>query len=224
MCNGYTQRQICFMNRIQQLWGQHVYWTRSFIISTAAGSGDLEPVTHRLLQNPKDFAQLLAPIYGEKTAGQFQELFTQHLLIAADLVNAAKNADVSKADAARKRWYANADEIAGFLSCINPCWSQATWKKMLYSHLEMTEKEAALRLQGNYTADIAIFDRIADEAMKMANYMFCGIIKQCKRENPGNRSGRTGGAASDAWLCRTPQKNKKRRGIPFGSPGFAASA
>ena len=41
----------------------------------------------------------------------------------------------------------------------------------------MTEEEAMLRLQGNYTADIDVFDSIEDEAYKMADYMFCGIIK-----------------------------------------------
>ena len=84
------------MNQLQQLWQQNVYWTRFFIISTAADLDDLKPVTNRLLQNPKDFAQLLAPIYGIKAACQFQELFTQHLLIAADLVNAAKNGEAEK--------------------------------------------------------------------------------------------------------------------------------
>ena len=49
---------------------------------------------------------------------------------------------------------------------------------MLYSHLEMTEKEATLRLEGNYTADIKTFDAIEKEALKMADYMFCGIIRQ----------------------------------------------
>lgn len=178
MCNGYTQQQICLMNQTRQLWEQHVYWTRFFIISTAADLHDLEAVTNRLLQNPKDFAKLLQPIYGVKIAGRFQELFTQHLLIAADLVNAAKNAEVSKANDARKRWYENADEIAGFLSSVNPCWDEAKWKTMLYSHLEMTEKEATLRLRGNYAADIQMFDNIENEALKMANYMYCGIIKQ----------------------------------------------
>lgn len=149
-----------------------------FIISTAADLHDLEAVTNRLLQNPKDFAKLLQPIYGVKMAGRFQELFTQHLLIAADLVNAAKNAEVSKANDARKRWYENADEIAGFLSSVNPCWDETKWKTMLYSHLEMTEKEATLRLRGNYAADIQMFDNIENEALKMANYMYCGIIKQ----------------------------------------------
>ena len=85
-----------------------------------------------------------------------------------------KNADI-----ARKKWYKNADEIAGFLHCVNHCWSEEKWKDMMYSHLEMTEKEATLRLNGKYTADINIFDDIENEAFKMADYMFCGIIKMC---------------------------------------------
>ena len=130
-----------------------------------------------MLQNPKDFASLFMPIYGIKLAGEFEELFTQHLMIAGDLVNAVKNGEADKADLARKRWYKNADEIAEFLSSINPCWSEAKWKDMLYGHLRMTEKEATLRLQGNYATDINVFDDIEAEAFKMADYMFCGIIK-----------------------------------------------
>lgn len=90
MCE-YTQRQVCLMNQMRKLWEQHVYWTRFFIISTAADLGDLEPVTKRLLENPGDFAQALTPFYGEEVSDCFKNLFTQHLLIAADLVNAAKS-------------------------------------------------------------------------------------------------------------------------------------
>ena len=147
MCNSYTHQQICLMNRVRQLWGQHVYWTRFFIISTASDLGNLEPVTKRLLRNPKDFAKLLAPLCGKRMADRFEDLFTQHLLIAADLVNAAKNGDADKVASARTKWYENADEIAGFLSSVNRCWNEAKWRDMLYSHLEMTEKEASLRLQ-----------------------------------------------------------------------------
>lgn len=179
MRNGYTQKQMCFMNQIQQLWAQHVYWTRFFIISTAADLSDLEPVTNRLLRNPKDFAQLLAPVYGMKTAREFQELLTQHLLLGGDLVNAAKNGESEKANCIRKKWYQNADEIAAFLASINPCWKETKWKDMLYSHLEMTEKEATLRLQGNYSADIRVFNDIESEALAMANDMFCGLVNCC---------------------------------------------
>lgn len=50
------------------------------------------------------------------------------------------------------------------MSSLNPCRNEEKWKNMMYSHLEMTEKEATLRLQGNYTADINMFDRIENEA------------------------------------------------------------
>lgn len=168
----------CLSKRLRNLWEQHVYWTRFFIISTAADLCDLKPVTNRLLRNPDDFAKLLAPFYGEKITGEFKELFTEHLLIAADLVNAAKMQDNRKVEDARRRWYENAEEIARFLSEINPCWSEHKWRELLFNHLEMTEMEAVLRLNCEFEEDIKVFDKIEEEALKMADYMACGIIKQ----------------------------------------------
>ena len=49
-----------------------------------------------------------------------------------------------------------------------------------YSHLEMTEKEAALRLQSDYAADIRMFDRIETEALRIADDMFCGLAMRCR--------------------------------------------
>lgn len=61
-----------------------------FIISTLADLNDIDEVTTRLLQNPKDFAKLLEYFYGVQIANQFQNLFTEHLMIGGDLVNALK--------------------------------------------------------------------------------------------------------------------------------------
>ena len=74
----YTARQVCLMQRLRQLWEQHVYWTRFFIISTAAGLADLSPVTDRLLQNPKDFARALTPFFGARTAEQISSTVIFH--------------------------------------------------------------------------------------------------------------------------------------------------
>lgn len=41
-------------------------------------------------------------------------------------------------------------------------------------------KEATLHLQGNYAADIRMFDRIETEALRMAAYMFCGLAMRCR--------------------------------------------
>lgn len=40
------------------------------------------------------------------------------------------------------------------------------WRCMMYDHLEMTEMEATLRLNGKYEDDIRIFDKIETEALK----------------------------------------------------------
>ncbi|MEF2814284.1 MAG: hypothetical protein U0N00_06885 [Oscillospiraceae bacterium] len=44
----------------------------------------------------------------------------------------------------------------------------------------MTEKEAALRLQSDYAADIRMFDQIKTEALRMADDMFCGLAMRCR--------------------------------------------
>lgn len=175
---GLTGAQLRVSNTLRRLWTEHVLWTRFFIISTAFDLPDLTFVTQRLLQNPHDFADALSPLYGEETAKRFDTLLTDHLLIAAALVNAAKAGDTSEADKQRKLWYANADKIANFLASINPFWRQRVWKDLLYRHLRMTEDEAALILTGQYNQSIKVFDDIQAEALKMADVMTCGIIRQ----------------------------------------------
>jgi hypothetical protein len=179
VCKGLKSCQMLLSNTIRRLWIEHVLWTRFFIISTAFDLPDLPFVTERLLQNPVDFAQVLRKFYGEQTAAQFQQLLTDHLLIAAALVNALKAGDAAQIEEQRNLWYANAEDIAYFLAGINSCfWNALVWKELLFEHLALTEQEAVLVLSGQYEESIRIYDRIQAEALEMADLMTCGIIKQ----------------------------------------------
>lgn len=169
-------RQISNTNRC--LWTEHVLWTRLFIISTVFELPDLPFVTERLLQNPVDFARVFQPLYGIQAAIQFKQLLTDHLLIAAQLVNAAKEGNVEEVNRQRRKWYINAKEIACFLASINPFWSECVWRNLLFHHLRMTEDEAVLILTGEYEEGIKEYDAIQAEALKMADVMTCGIIHQ----------------------------------------------
>lgn len=161
------------------LWSQHVYWTRFFIISTAEGLGDLKCVTDRLLENPCDFAEALKEFWGEEDADKFRKLLTEHLNIAAELVNADMEKNLCKAGKLRRKWYSNADEIASFLACLDPCRNEQRWRIMMREHLRMTEREAALRLAKDYPADIRMFGSVEKGAMEMADLMAEGIIRRC---------------------------------------------
>lgn len=176
--NGLTCSQLKISNRFRRLWNEHVLWTRFFIVSTAFNSPDLQFVTQRLLQNPADFAKEFRQFYGKKTAMQFEQLFTEHLLIAAELVNAAKAGDTAEVEKQRKIWYFNAEEIARFLGSINPFWSECTWRTLLFDHLSMTQDEAVFILTGQYEKSIKEYDAIQAEALKMADVMTNGLLRQ----------------------------------------------
>ncbi len=175
---GLTCAQLRVSDTNRRLWTEHVLWTRFFIISTAFCLPDLPFVTKRLLKNPRDFADEFRPFYGEQTATRFEKLLAEHLLIAAQLVNAAKSGDTAEVEKQRKKWYANAEDIARFLSRINPFWSECVWRDLLFDHLRMTEDEAVQILTGQYERSIKKFDDIQAEALQMADVMTCGIIQQ----------------------------------------------
>jgi hypothetical protein len=174
----YTKAQVDIMNEIRSLWEQHGIWTRSVITSIALDLPDVEVVTARLLQNPKDFGQALEPFYGNRIAARFRELLTEHLVIAAELVKASKAGDNKAAAEAERRWYVNGDEIAAFLGTINPYWSQEEWRMMLRTHLGLVKAEAVAMLTRDFEAGIQIFDEIESQALDMADVMSEGIIKQ----------------------------------------------
>jgi hypothetical protein len=49
---------------------------------------------------------------------------------------------------------------------------------MMHNHLDLTLEEALARLQGQYAADIAAFDRVQAEILQMADALTAGIIAQ----------------------------------------------
>jgi hypothetical protein len=163
------------------LWEQHVYWTRMAIISIANNLADLGPTTERLLRNAADFEIAFKPFYGEGTAHHFGGLIKDHLMIAAQLVKAAKAGDHQKAADFEKSWYANADQIIYFLNQINPNWPVEAMRSLWYEHLALTKSEAVARLSKNYIKDIAIFDQIEQEALIMADDFAMGLMRQFGR-------------------------------------------
>lgn len=175
---GSGEIERLLSNQMRLLWEQHVYWTRMAILGMAFGTPDAQDSAERLMHNPKDFELLLSTYYGEEIAAKFAELLTSHLKIASELVKAAKEGNTTAIADAEKQWYENADQIADYLSSINPYWSMQEWKKMLYKHLAMTENEAVDILNQKYDDGIGMFDDIELEALVMADMMTRGITRQ----------------------------------------------
>ena len=106
-------------------------------------------------------------------------LLKEHITTAADVVAAAKVNDKGKLEDANKRWFANADQIALFLSGANPKnWPAAEMKRMMNDHLNLTTTEAVARLHGDWSVDVKAYDHVHEQILRMADMLSDGIAKQ----------------------------------------------
>jgi hypothetical protein len=168
-----------FRNAMRKLWEDHITWTRLYIVSAVADLPDKDATAKRLLQNQTDIGNAIKPFYGDAAGDKLTALLKDHILIAAELIEAAKAGDTAKKEDATRRWSANADDIALFLSGANPKnWPLAEMKSMMHEHLEVTTAEVVARLKKDWTADISAYEKVHEQILKMADMLSSGIIEQ----------------------------------------------
>lgn len=163
---------------MRRLWSDHVLWTRQYIVSSVLDDPSAKAASVRLLKNQEDIGNAIVAYYGAAAGAKLTDLLKQHILIAVDLVAAAKAGDNAKKADADTRWHQNAADIATFLSSANPNWPRQTLVDMLNQHLALTAQEAVNRLQKNWDEDVTNFDRVFSQAMMMADALSDGIVKQ----------------------------------------------
>jgi hypothetical protein len=170
---------LVFEQAMRKLWEDHITWTRNYIIAAVAGLPEADAAAQRLLQNQVDIGDAVKPFYGEAAGNQLTALLTEHITIAVELLNAAKAGDTTAFNDANTRWYANADEIAAFLSQANPGnWPLSDMQAMMKQHLDLTLQEATARLNGDWAGDVAAYDAVHNEILQMADMLASGIIAQ----------------------------------------------
>src|SRR5947207_1490901 len=168
-----------FRAAMRKLWEDHITWTRLFIVSAAADLPDKDATTQRLLQNQVDLGNAIRPYYGDAAGDKLTALLKEHILGAAELVMAAKAGDTAAVQAASDKWYANANDIAAFLSNANPAnWPLDTMKAQMKMHLDLTMEEATSHLKNNFAADVAAYDKVHNHILGLADALSAGIMAQ----------------------------------------------
>ena len=180
--SGAVAVRSSFHDAMRQLWEDHITWTRLVIVSAATlpdALPDLDPTVQRLLRNQDDIGDAIKPFYGDAAGEELSRLLREHIALAAELIAAAKAGDADAVEETSDAWYANADEIADFLSAANPKhWPAAEMRAMMREHLDLTLAEAVARLEGRYTDDISIYDDVHVQILHMADMLSDGIIAQ----------------------------------------------
>ena len=174
-----TSKQVALREGMRQLWEDHIVWTRLAIISLTTDSLDTEATVGRLLKNQTDLGNAVKPFYGKAAGNKLTAELRRHILIAADLIAAAKAGDQAKLAEEQARWAKNGDDIAAVLASVNPRFFKlAVLKAEMQMHLKLTTEEAVARLQGNWAADVAAYDKIHRHILHMSDYLSDGLVKQ----------------------------------------------
>jgi hypothetical protein len=174
----FTATEIQLKNKMQKLWIEHAWWTRSYIVSNLAGIEDQEHVLNRLLRNQEDIGNLIKPYYGEEAGTKLTALLREHILIAGKIVEAAKKGDQANLANLNKEWYRNADEIVAFLTSANPNWNKKELTDIFYLHLKLITDIVLARLNKDWEGDIKISDLNEAHLIHLADFLTDGIVKQ----------------------------------------------
>jgi hypothetical protein len=173
-----SAKELALRQDMRKLWEDHVTWTRLAVISLTTGSPDTEATVGRLLQNQDDIGDAVKPFYGKAAGEALSRELRSHILIAADVIAAAKAGDPAALADAQARWTANADAIAALLSSVNPHWKLRTMERELHTHLSLTTDEVVARLQGDWAGDVAAYDKVHVHMLHLADLLSEGIVEQ----------------------------------------------
>ena len=154
-----------------------VSWMRQYFQSIIMSLTNLEAIRSRLYDVPLEIYHTFLPFFGSIVAERFLNLLTIQISILGILAEAIKNGDQEAVNTNTVRLYGNANELAEFLSQINPYWNQTQWQILINQFLRMSIDQMVAIASGNYDRDVEIYDRLERHTYIIADYVSSGIIQ-----------------------------------------------
>lgn len=173
------EAELALYTTMRKLWAEHMEWTYATVSRFAANSDALQPTLDRLLQNQRDIGAAIVPYYGKAAGDKLTELLLTHIKQAVPVLEAARDGDKEALDKAVDAWYANAKQIADFLSDANPDnWPRSAMERMLKQHITQTIAYSVDLLKNDFAKSIKDYDKAREHMMKLADTLSEGIIAQ----------------------------------------------
>lgn len=164
---------------MRRAWADHMQWTYATVDAFFHDPKALDATLQRLLANQDDIGNAIKPFYGDAAGAQLTELLRTHINEAVPVLQAAQAGDDAALKKAQADWYANAQQIADFLSEANPdSWPRSATEPALRMHIDQTTTYAVDLLKGDYPTAIADYDKAFDHMMELADILADGIASQ----------------------------------------------
>ena len=120
---------------LRDLWVGHIFWVRHVVSNIATNDPEERDAAEKeVVENTKQIASAMAPFYGEAVSEKLYRLLDTNIGAVREYSEATATGDKRQQDAALAHLASNADEIADFLSHLNPYLHKDTVRSLIATH------------------------------------------------------------------------------------------
>ena len=164
---------------LRELWVEHVFWVRSYVLATHAGDEAQSKVAEKeVVANAKALANTIAPFYGQPDADALLKLLTGHWGAVRDFNTATIAKSKSGQDKAVANLTSNAREIAKFLSGANPYLPEDAVFALLAAHGGHHVAQTNQIASGDWEDEAATWHAMRKHVMEIADAIADALGKQ----------------------------------------------
>jgi len=169
-----------FKANLRQVFTDHGVFTSQLIISSVPiVQPDSDSFKNKLLQNPTDIRVAIEPFVGVETALAVQNLFTEHLVLAATALEPVRNGDSVAIAAAVNNLLEQGDKVGAALGSVNPAkLSPQDAIDNMRTHNTFVAKLATLRQEGQYDEYVRVYTEYFNHLMGLSDAV-AGAMPMC---------------------------------------------
>ena len=120
---------------LRDLWVGHIFWVRHVVSNIASHDpAERDAAEKEVVANTKQIANTMAPFYGEAVSQKLFSLLDANIRAVGEYSEAAVAGNERQEDAALAHLASNADDIADFLSHLNPYLQKDTVRSLIATH------------------------------------------------------------------------------------------
>jgi hypothetical protein len=133
--NANPTRVAGMQQDLRLLWLGHIFWVQHAVLSNATSNlTERDVAEQKVMANAKQIADMVMPFYGEMVSEKLFVLLAGHYAAVKEYSEATVAEDRRQQDAALACLASNADDIAVFLSGVNPYLRKDTVQSLVVAH------------------------------------------------------------------------------------------
>ncbi len=164
---------------VRDLWVGHIFWIRHVVSNSAANNQEKrDSVEKEVWENAKQIASTITPFYGEAVSQEFLNLLNINYGAIKAYSEATVTRDKRRQHAALARLGSNADDIADFLSHLNPYLQKDIIRGLIEAHSAHHILQINQYKEKEYAPPMANWPMMRQHAYVIADTLTTALVKQ----------------------------------------------